>query len=239
MTSHEFTAPLAALDSLRAAFAVLGFVRIRGVIDHDCCSRLTNELTRIVAQSAELPPSTVWRSPSINEAPVVQRISRVNFASDLVQQFAQGERSIQLIAAALLGQTQVRFADGSEGSDGAVLVIKDPNNASEHKKLRWHYDEKFTKHLPINPFINLGIYLDRADADCGGLVVVPGSHRGVRFLPELEETTHEHPGELTVTAEVGDIVAHSSALWHCSREHRIAGRLRRVLYFNYHGVRGV
>lgn len=213
-----------------------GFLRCRATYDSVELEVIRKEVARVTAQASNLPAGTAWLSPSTSKGIVVQRISRINCQSRVIQEWGASDRRLLSIAIALLDSPRVRFADGSEGSDGVVLVAKDPENASEHRELRWHRDADFTGHLPINPFVNIGIYLDDAPAGAGNLVIVPRSQRLNVFDERLAETTEIHPHENSVVALAGDVVAHDSGVWHCSRAHLIPGLIRRVLYFNFYRI---
>jgi phytanoyl-CoA hydroxylase len=215
-------------------FADVGYIKVQNVIPMDEVRGIRGEVERIFRQAKKLPEGLVWFSPSTTGGYVIQRISRINKYSDIIQKLGEADPRLHQIASELLKSANVRFADGSEGSDGSVLVIKEFSNASEHRQLRWHRDAKFTQQLLINPFINLGIYLDDCPLGSGELIVLPRSHRLNNFDLVLEETTVRHPGEVGLEARAGDIVIHSSELWHCSRAHVYPGKQRRVLYFNYY-----
>lgn len=220
--------------SIKNSFSMNGYVRVPGVFGKDEIDELRNEVERVKNLAESIPEKLVWFSPSAKGGYVIQRISRINLHSELIHELGHTHPVLLEVAGILLGVPQAKFADGTEGSDGSVLVVKDPNNTSPHKELRWHRDAKFTQHLPINPFINLGVYLDDSGPDLGGLVVLPSSHRTNIFDLSYEETANYHKGEICVEANTGDILVHSSELWHCSRVHRIPTRQRRVLYFNYY-----
>lgn len=221
------------LDGVEDRFADVGYVRVCGVIPSEEVKELRAAVELIIQKADGLPEGLAWLSPSSRGGHVVQRISRINQYSRAVDDTGRSHPRLIALASRLLGGDP-KAADGFEGSDGSVLVIKHPDNASEHRELRWHRDSKFTHHLPINPFINLGIYLDDCPIGSGQLVVVPKSHRLTNFDTMLEETPLYHPGELGISARAGDVVVHSSELWHCSRAHMHAGHQRRVLYFNYY-----
>ena len=232
-TSARFEFP--SLGGCEEVFAERGYVVVGAVMSKHEVERLRKAIARVSVRASELPEGLVWFSPSRRTGHVIQRISRINQYSRMVARTGRSHPRLLRIASQILGCSRVCAADGSEGSDGSVLVIKHPDNASEHRELRWHQDAQFTEHLPINPFINLGIYLDDCSTDEGQLVVLPGSHRLSNFDQGLKETTLFHPNEIDVQAASGDIVIHSSQLWHRSRAHCRPGRQRRVLYFNYYG----
>lgn len=236
----EFEKPTKPTAQIKSAFAELGFVRLKNVIAEEARLTLTHELSRLITGIKDIPTNQVWYSNSAEGKIVVQRISRANILSPFVESLGKDSILLKEIAAFLLDCpiTSIRCADGREGSDGAVFVIKDPNNITEHNKLRWHYDGRFTRHLDINPFINVGLYLDAANSSTGALVVLPQSQSSESaFIPEFEETTEEHPGELTIEANARDAVFHSCQLWHCSRSNVIHGSIRRILYFNFYDSR--
>ncbi len=222
------------LSGIEDSFANAGYLRVRDVISIGEVEVIRGEVERVIRKADQLPKDLVWFSPSIHDGYIVQRISRINRYSHVIDNIGNSHTRLHSIASRLLGSTNVRYANGSEGSDGSVLVIKHSDNASEHRELRWHRDDKFTQHLSINPFINLGIYLDDCTTGSGNLVVLPKSHRLRNFEGRLEETTSFHAGELSIQARTGDVVVHASDLWHCSRSQKHEGRQRRVLYFNYY-----
>ena len=222
------------LDGLKDAFLEYGFVRVTNVFSSQELEEILHEIERIQRIAEELPDGLVWFSPSIDAGQIIQRISRINQHSEAINNLGHFSETLKTISCLALRSNNIEFADGHEGSDGSVLVIKDPLNVSVHKELRWHQDSKFTQHLPINPFINLGVYLDDSDVNRGGLVVLPCSHRLDIFDKEIEETTRNHKGEICVPVKAGDICLHSSDLWHCSRASMIPSGLRRILYFNYY-----
>jgi hypothetical protein len=226
------------LNEVGKSFQHYGYVRIRHAVSMEDVIRLRQEVAHVLTITSQLPNGLVWFSPAVDGGQIIQRISRINVYSRFIHDFGNTHPTLLTVTKILLGADQVRFADGSEGSEGSVLVIKDPANAGEHKELRWHRDAKFTQHLPINPFVNLGVYLDDSGAGLGGLVVLPTSHRVSLFDPDLEETTKYHSGGVCVEASTCDIVIHSSEIWHCSRAHAVATQMRRVLYFNFHAVAG-
>jgi ectoine hydroxylase-related dioxygenase (phytanoyl-CoA dioxygenase family) len=218
---------------LRTRFEQDGYVKVERCFEPVEIAALRRESHRLCTETKELPPEIVWFSPAVDGGCIVQRISRTNWFSPLIQRFGAEHSAMRSICASLLQTESVQFADGHEGSDGTVLVVKDARNASEHRKLRWHRDNHFTGHLPIDPFLNAGIYLDDSDADRGCLVVIPESHRVSNFDQELCETTTYHAGELNVCAQAGDLVIHHSALWHRSGAFTLPSGVRRILYFNY------
>jgi hypothetical protein len=224
---HPSSAP-----QLRSRLAEDGFARITQVFSPDEVERLRRAVDELVTNAPDTGNLT-WHSPAVGGGTVVQRISRVNlFSAPIVAGFL-GARQLSTLGSWIFDVSleRVRIADGADGSDGIVLVIKDPANESIHRDLRWHRDNTFTQHLPINPFVNCGLYLEPSHASRGGLLVLPGSHCSSRY-DEVQETILEMPEQICVSAEPGDVVIHRADVWHRSGPHRVEGEVRRVLYAN-------
>ena len=217
-------------EVVRWALGAHGYCRLREAVGDAALGTLR---TAVDALLAAPPPEEglTWWSPAAGGGLLVQRISRANLyhrdLADLVERSAL-LRNIGRWAFEC-PQEQVRVATGREGSDGVVMVSKDPENVSEHADLRWHRDDTFTTHLPINPFLNCGIYLDKANRERGALLLVPPSYA---FPTRAAETTDLVEGEVCVEAEAGDVVIHRADVWHRSGPNRRPGTRRRVLYGN-------
>ncbi len=218
-------------QDLRCMLREFGFARVTGAFANED----VQDLRRAVEELMDSPPgisNLTWRSPAANGGSVIQRISRANLFSQEIAGFADSSELLKL-GSWIFDKpvAQIRIASGTEGSDGIVLVIKDPANQSVHRDLHWHRDETFTSHLPINPFVNCGLYLDSSDSERGGLLVLPGSHRFTTY-DALQETIDDSPDEVCVNAQPGDLVVHRADILHRSGPHRIKGEIRRVLYAN-------
>ena len=221
-----------AAAQLRRCVVSQGFVRVRAALAPDAIATLTAAVATLIHQ----PPGDrglTWESQSTAGGTVVQRITRVNCFSPAIARVAAESPIIRELGALALGgyASRVCIADGSEGSDGIVLVVKDPRNASIHRHLRWHRDCDFTRHLELNPFVNCGIYLDRSDSKRGAVLVLPRWHSH-QFATDFNETTQRLRGEICIPAAPGDVVIHRSDLWHRSGPHCVPGGQRRVLYAN-------
>jgi ectoine hydroxylase-related dioxygenase (phytanoyl-CoA dioxygenase family) len=217
---------------VRSTLAEHGFARVTQVFSPCEVDLLRRAFDELVAN----PPHQVgltWRSPATSGESVVQRISRANlFSASIAEQFMSATQLFELGSWIFnVSADQISVANGNEGSDGIVLVIKDSRNQSIHRDLRWHRDTTFSQHLPINPFVNAGLYLDYSDASRGGLLVLPGSHRSTDY-DVVQETTVEVPEQVCISAEPGDVVIHNADLWHRSGPHSVQGEVRRVLYAN-------
>lgn len=215
---------------LRSTVEHHGFGTVRGALSPGEVGALREALDVLIATPPAVAELT-WRSPATGGGTVTQRISRANLFSPALEAGVVGSRALAAIGGWVFrcGSEEVCVADGREGSDGVVAVIKDPHNASEHAALRWHRDDTFTTHLPINPFVNCGIYLDASDERSGALLVVP---RGRPFPASAVETTDQVPYAFTISAEPGDVVVHAADVWHRSGPAFADGHRRRVVYGN-------
>jgi len=217
---------------LHATVVEYGFAKITGVFSGDEVTRLSDLINEIMVDP-NIGADLVWRSSGMDGKGVVQRISRINLLSAAVSETFVHSRQLSIIGSQIFDTSvdRIHIADGRDGSDGIVLVVKDPRNVTDHKNLRWHRDDKFTCHLAINPFVNVGLYLDSSDASRGALIVIPRSHGGA-FDYGVDETIVEVPEQVCVPAEPGDVIVHDAHLLHRSGPHYVQGQVRRVIYAN-------
>jgi hypothetical protein len=227
--SVEFHADGAA-DLIRGNLVNQGFCRVCKAFTADDIAVLRDGLEELIAAPPSEPGLT-WRSPASRGGTVIQRISRSNlFSSHIDQAVVEAEQLLQLGSWIFGGEPEdIGVATGLEGSDGVVAVIKDPRNTSEHAQLKWHRDDTFTGHLSINPFVNCGIYLDFSDARSGALLVVPRSRPFPRASKESVDFVAD---QVMIEAQAGDVVVHSSDVWHRSGAAAPASHRRRVIYGN-------
>jgi len=97
-----------------------------------------------------------------------------------------------------------------------------------HPTVNWHQD---APHSRAYPFLNMGIYLDNADAGDGCLRCVPQSQHQ---LCDIESLASVHgwniPDTIEIPAQAGDIIVHDMMVLHGSPPKRTPGA-RRTLYF--------
>src|SRR6266403_2962260 len=152
-----------------------GYLHVRRAVDPSMCSHLALAYGEVLNRSIEDDSGDIWYAPAAHGGRIIQRFNRLNVSSPTVANFFTEHPSMLAIAKGLLGD-HAHFVTGEEGSEGAVMVTKDANNVGPHGALPWHCDGSFTRHLPINPFINAGVYLEDCNEDGGCLLVIPGSH---------------------------------------------------------------
>jgi hypothetical protein len=210
-----------------------GFVHIRGAIGDSLLSRLKHAYEEIVGAVAAADAPDISYSPSARGGQLVQRFYRLNSRPPFRDAFGDIQPTMLTIARGLLGDDARMVPDGEGGGTGTVMIVKHTDDVGPHNWLPWHSDGAFTRHLPIFPYINAGLYLDDSDASKGCLVVVPHSQRDFAPSDELGNGCAELADEVQIEARAGDIVVHSSEIWHCSRTSTAPGAIRRVLYVNF------
>ncbi len=103
---------------------------------------------------------------------------------------------------------------------GTMLQKKLVAPRSQYASIHWHID--FRSNHALAPVISMGVYLDPSTVANGCLLVIPGSHRFPpgKYLPPA----------VPVEVEPGDVICHSSLLYHASTHPTEIGAIRRTLY---------
>jgi hypothetical protein len=215
----ETTMPAAGLEPDQvAAFARDGFLHVRSVIRPDELAELRRDAEGLAARNA-VPgdPDCLHQRDPDTERPVLHRINGIQDKSSAFLHL-WGNPRLLAIGESLLGPDFLPMAQ--------ALVLKTPGFGVA---VAWHRDPAFCR---VVHGVNLGVYLDDADAENGMLHAIPGSHRRRMLdLPSaLERHGFELPGAVAVPTRAGDVIIHSENVLHGSREVR-SRRQRRVLYF--------
>jgi ectoine hydroxylase-related dioxygenase (phytanoyl-CoA dioxygenase family) len=208
-----------------ASFARDGFLHVRSVIAASELASLraaADALQRRAAEARIEDGDHLYQPDPDDGRPVLFRINAMQVKDPAYLQL-WGHPGLLGIAEALHGPDLLPMA--------MAMVVKTPGFGAA---VPWHRDPANCR---VRHGINLGIYLDDADAENGMLHVVPGSHRRRTFdLPQaLERHGFDLPGSIPVPTRAGDVIVHSENVLHGSREVR-SRRVRRVIYF---GVRTV
>jgi ectoine hydroxylase-related dioxygenase (phytanoyl-CoA dioxygenase family) len=203
-----------------------GFLHLRGVLGADELAEVRQAADEVIARA----PAGIGGHPdySMHRDEESGRVflHRVNGMLGKHAAFLHlwGHPRLLAIAESLLGPDLLPVA--------LAMVVKSPGCGLA---VPWHRDPA---HCRIQHGINLGIYLDDADAENGMLHVVPGSHRRRPF--DLAQAVERHgfdlPGSIPVPTRAGDVIIHSENVLHGSRQVR-SRRQRRVLYFGVRSVR--
>lgn len=105
-----------------------------------------------------------------------------------------------------------------------------------HPIIMWHQD---AIHPRGDPYFNIGIYLDDADAEDGCLKYVPGTQHELQDIPALANAHGwDIPGVVEQPAKAGDILIQDMMILHGSAPKRSHG-VRRTVYIELRPVNGV
>lgn len=105
-----------------------------------------------------------------------------------------------------------------------------------HSEIKWHQGPTHPRGFP---YLNVGIYLDDADADDGCLKYIPGSQSELHDICELSETHGwQIPGVVEQPAKAGDILVQDMMILHGSAPKRSAG-VRRTVYVEFRPAAGI
>lgn len=102
--------------------------------------------------------------------------------------------------------------------------------------IAWHQGAPHPRGFP---YLNVGVYLDDADANDGCLRYVPGTQGTLQDICTLAESSGwEPPGMVEQPAKAGDILVQDMMVLHGSPPKRSAG-VRRTIYVEYRPVFGI
>ena len=105
-----------------------------------------------------------------------------------------------------------------------------------HPIIIWHQG---AAHPRGYPYLNVGVYLDDADADDGCLKYVPGTQHNLKDICALSETYGwDIPGVVELPARAGDILVQDMMVLHGSAPKRSPG-VRRTVYIELRPAPGI
>ncbi len=115
--------------------------------------------------------------------------------------------------------------------DGMSVVIKHPSVVAGLSDLPWHRDCGVGGHRVLCPGLNIGIQLDRANAENGQLHFLAGSHHHAaqQTLPPLDDLP-----TVAVDAEPGDVTVHFSHVLHAAPAPSSPTAGRKAMYVGFH-----
>jgi hypothetical protein len=112
------------------------------------------------------------------------------------------------------------------------MIIK----SKDSNLVRWHQGPT---HSLKYPFFKVGIYLDEAPADEDCLRYVPGTHKDLQDIAELEQQYGwDPPGLVLQPAHPGDILIQHMMILHSSKIRYRPG-LRRTIYPQFRSMEGI
>lgn len=220
--SFAADAPLAEMAHY---FATMGYLHVRGVFSAAEIARLGSEVERCRQNSRPGDPHSWWSVNSRGEE-LLTRINHCDRFSPAILAFARDPR---LERFARLAGPHMRVCD--DRLDGPMVFIKHADVVSGNGDLWWHIDDGIGGAPVMNPLIQAGIQLDRANAANGQLLLMAGSHRYNKH-----SVGRGGEGDLPVVAletEPGDLTLHYGETMHSTPPPTAPDAGRRVLYYKF------
>ena len=212
-------------DEMAAFLDTAGYLHVRGVFDRDEIAALGAEVELCRARTAPGDGFSWWSVDSAGR----ELVTRINYLDRFSRALADMSHDPRLARFAHLVGPDLRVCD--DRLDGPMVFIKNPDVVKGNGDLRWHTDDGIGGHPVMCPLIQLGIQLDRANADNGQLLVLAGSHRHAKH----DLTWGEEAGLPVVALETepGDLTVHYGDIMHTTPAPRSSTAGRRVLYYKF------
>jgi ectoine hydroxylase-related dioxygenase (phytanoyl-CoA dioxygenase family) len=203
-----------------------GYAVLRGVFPPD----EIDELNAVVAtERATAAPGDgrSWWATRADGSEVCCRLTYMAHRSPSVARLASDGRLTRIAALAHPG-----LMPCTDRLDGVSVVIKNPDVVAGLSDLPWHRDCGIGGHRVLCPGLNVGIQLDRADADNGQLHFLAGSHLHAA-QQGLPVDVDERP-VVAVDAEPGDVTVHFGHTLHAAPPPGSPTAGRKALYVGFH-----
>ncbi len=211
-------------DELAAFLTATGFLHVRGVFDAGEIAAVSDEVERL-RRRARPDDRRSWWAKDADGRDVCCRLIYTSLESATLGRLAGSDQLHRL--AALARRPLIPVVDRL---DGVSVVIKNPAVVEGLSDLPWHRDCGLGGHPVLCPALNIGVQLDRADADNGQLHFLAGSH--------LSSGAPPGPGDdglpvLAVETEPGDVTVHFGHVFHAAPPPRSPTAGRRALYVGF------
>jgi hypothetical protein len=213
------------LDEMAHYLKTMGYLHIRGVFGPDEIAALRGEVERCRAGSTPGDPHSWWSTNSRGEE-LPTRINHCERFSRAILDLAHDPR---LSRYARLAGPHLRVCD--DRLDGPMVFIKHADVVKGNGDLWWHIDDGVGGSPVMNPLMQAGIQLDRANAGNGQLLLMAGSHRYNKHAVDWGDE-----GDLPVVAletEPGDLTVHFGDTMHSTPPPTSPDAGRRVLYYKF------
>jgi ectoine hydroxylase-related dioxygenase (phytanoyl-CoA dioxygenase family) len=212
-------------DDIAQFLRTAGFVVLRGVFDADEVAAFDREVQRLMGVATPADNRSWWATNASGDE-VCCRLTYTNERSSLLADVHEDPR-LQRIAS-WTGEGLRPFPDRL---DGHSVVIKNSEVVSGLSDLPWHRDCGMGGHPVLCPSLNIGIQLDRADADNGQLWYLAGSHRHTNRVSEVDR--HPEWPVVRIEAQPGDVTVHYAHVLHVAPPPTGADAHRRTLYIGF------
>lgn len=212
-------------EELRSFLATAGFLVLRGVFDAGEIAAYNAIVADQLAKGAPGDGRSWWATRADGQE-VCCRLTYLAQRSPDMARLAADPRLARLSAIA-----DPRLRACTDRLDGMSVVIKNPSVVAGLSDLPWHRDCGVGGHSVLCPGLNIGIQLDRADAQNGQLHFLAGSHHHAaqQTLPSLQDLP-----TLAVDAEPGDVTVHFSHVLHAAPAPSSPTAGRKALYVGFH-----
>jgi ectoine hydroxylase-related dioxygenase (phytanoyl-CoA dioxygenase family) len=213
-------------DEMAHFLQTCGYLVVRGVFERS----ETDVMNAIVARekaTASPDDNRSWWATDIDGNEVCCRLTYLAQRDRVFGELVDDERLLRL--ARLSGAELLPCADRV---DGMGVVIKNPSITAGLSDLPWHRDCGMGGHFVLCPGLNVGIQLDRADADNGQLWFLAGSHRHAAQALEMSEI--EGLPAVPVETEPGDVTIHFGHVLHAAPAPLSPAANRKAVYVGFH-----
>jgi hypothetical protein len=201
-----------------------GFLHVRGVFSTEEIAAVSAEV-EVLRQQASVDDGRSWWATRADGVDVCCRLIYASLSSAVLGRLAGDERLRTL--ADLSGTPLMPVVDRL---DGVSVVIKHPSVVEGLADLPWHRDCGLGGHPVLCPALNIGIQLDRADAQNGQLHFLAGSHLSSGAPPAPGDETLP---VLAVETEPGDVTVHFGHVLHAAPPPSSPTAGRRALYVGF------
>jgi ectoine hydroxylase-related dioxygenase (phytanoyl-CoA dioxygenase family) len=210
---------------LRAFLATAGFLVLRGVFTADEVAAFN----AIIAEQKELSSPGDGRSWWATRADGEEVCCRLTYLAQRSPELAKVADDPRLTRLAAIADPNMLAC--TDRLDGMSVVIKNPSVVAGLSDLPWHRDCGVGGHRVLCPGLNIGIQLDRADAQNGQLHFLAGSHHHAaqQTLPTLDDLP-----TVAACAEPGDVTVHYSHVLHAAPPPSSATAGRKAMYVGFH-----
>jgi phytanoyl-CoA hydroxylase len=172
----------------------------------------------------------------LNGEKIVQRFAFASLYHPYLHDFLKDKRFDALLP--LLGEGG---RIGENEKDGMVINHYINTPESKFTQMGWHTDSLRDVFYgkKIMPMLNVGVHLNNASVENGGLRIIPGSHiQSLQSLLFRKTYFIDHkpdPEELPILPSAGDLTVHNGRLWHRVAKSSLIGEAsrRRVIYIPF------
>jgi Phytanoyl-CoA dioxygenase (PhyH) len=203
----------------------MGYLHVRGVFAPDEVAGLHTEVLRCMKQSVPGDPRSWWSLNSKGE----ELVTRINHCERFSQVIGAMSHDPRLAHYAGLAAPFMRVCD--DRLDGPMVFVKHADVVEGKGDLWWHIDDGIGGSPVMNPLIQAGIQLDKANAANGQVLFMAGSHRCNK-----RPCAWGDEGDLPVVAlatEPGDLTIHFGDTMHSTPPPTSPDAGRRVLYYKF------